>query len=100
MDPKPLRYWGDFFADVSERFEREPGPAAARIIVIARRLDIGPAAIEPVGAVGFVALARFKLDIEFGAPFGLHFLHFLLGHNVLSHELLGIDLPGRRVIAN
>ena len=66
MDVKSLRYGGDLFADVSERFEREPGPAAARIIVIARRLDIGPLIPEVKpgmrGAVEFGTAHRARED--------------------------------------
>ena len=58
-------------ADVLERLDRDAGVAAARIVVDrARAFDAGPAAVEPVGLVGLVALARLELGVEPGAPVG------------------------------
>src|SRR3954452_9613537 len=51
-----LRYARDLEPDLLEHFERRAGMAAARIFRLARRLDDGPAAVEPVGAVGLVTL--------------------------------------------
>ena len=81
-----------FCADLLERLERRAGLAAARIVGVARRLDVGPAAVEPVGAVGLVALARLQLGVEPGAPVGAHLLDLALGDDALADELLGVDL--------
>src|SRR5215470_6915470 len=62
-----LRYRRDLRPDLFERRERDAGMAAARVIGIARRFDVGPAAVEPVGAVCLVALARFERGIELDA---------------------------------
>ncbi len=69
MGAEALRDDADLAADLPQQVERRPGMAAARVVGIARRLDIGPAAVEPVGAVRPVALARLELAIEAGAPF-------------------------------
>src|SRR6478735_11844659 len=45
-----LRYACDLQPDLLEHLERRAGMAAARIVGVARRLDVGPAAVEPVGA--------------------------------------------------
>ena len=87
-----LRNLRDFLPDVAEQLERGAGMAAARIVGVARRLDVGPAPVEPVGAVGLVALARLELGVEPGAPVGLHLLDFALGDDILGDELLGVDL--------
>ena len=75
----------------------DAGDAAARIVLVVRRLDVGPAAVEPVGAVGLVALARLLLDIELGAPVGAHLLDLGLGDDALADEPLGVDLRRRRM---
>src|SRR4030088_2177411 len=59
-----LRYVRDLLPDLFEHLERRAGMATARVVGVACRLDVGPAAVEPIGAVGLVALARFQ--------FGLH----------------------------
>ena len=89
-----------FCADLPERLDRDAGLAAPRVLVVARRLDVGPAAVEPVGAVGLVALARLELGVEPGAPVGAHLLDLALGDDVLGDELLGVDLEGRGMRAD
>src|SRR2546423_14150424 len=68
MHVEILWHRGDLLADLTQRIERDAGVAAARVVMVARRLDLGPAAVEPVGAIGAVALARFELGVEAGAP--------------------------------
>src|SRR5438309_297270 len=68
VDVEILRHRGDLRADLAQRLDRDPGLATWRVIMVARGLDLGPAAVEPVGAVGAVALARFELGIEPRAP--------------------------------
>src|SRR6516225_5577322 len=74
--------------------------AAPRVIGIARRLDVGPAAVEPIGAVRLVALARLELGIELGAPIDPHLLDLALGDDVFADELVGVDLARGRVLAD
>src|SRR6516164_4184496 len=61
MQVKTLRHRGDLLADIAQRGESGASAAAARIVGVARRLDVGPAPVEPVRAVGLVALACFEL---------------------------------------
>src|SRR6516165_3809826 len=95
-----LRYRGDLRSDFFERRERSAGMAAARVVGVASRLDIGPAAVEPIGAVRLVALARFELGIELGAPIDSHLLDLALGDDVFADELVGVDLARGRVLAD
>ena len=97
---KPCGYAGDLQPDLLEHLERRAGMAAARIVGVARRLDVGPAAVEPVGAVGLVTLACLQFGIEPRAPVRAHLLDFAFGDEVLAHELLGVDLARGRVLAD
>jgi hypothetical protein len=67
MQMKARRQRGDLVADLLELCDLDAGMAAARIVGLARPLESGPAAVEPIGFVGAVALRRFELDIEPGA---------------------------------
>src|SRR6266849_1332357 len=100
MSMEPLRDRGDVPADVLEHAQGRAGLAAARIVGIARRLHAGPAAVEPIRAVGLVALARLQLGIEPGAPVRPHLLDFALGDDGLADELLAVDLTRGRVLAD
>src|SRR5262245_63076098 len=51
----------DVAADLVQGLDVDAGVAAPRIVGVACRLEPGPAAVEPVGAVGPVALARLQL---------------------------------------
>src|SRR5262245_35400216 len=95
-----LRYRRDLRSNLFERREGDAGMAAARVIGIARRFDVGPAAVEPVGAVCLVALTRFQLGIELGAPIHAHLLDFACGNDVLADELVGVDLARGRMLAD
>ena len=65
------------FSPISfERRELDAGLAAARIVGIGRGLKSGPAAVEPIGLVGAVALRRPRARRRGGAPVGLHLLDF------------------------
>ena len=92
-----LGHRGDLVADVLERLDRDAGIAAPRIVVIARRLDVGPAAVEPIGAVGPVALAGLELDIEPRPPVRLHLLDLAVGDDAVGDELLAVDLDRGRM---
>src|SRR5207244_13591222 len=87
-----LRYRRDLRSDLFERRERDAGMAAARVIGIARRFAVGPAAVKPVGAVCLVALARFELGIALGATIHPPLLVFACVYRVLAVTLLGIRL--------
>ena len=95
-----LRYRRDLRSDLFERRERDASMAAARVIGIARRFDVGPAAVKPVSAVCLVALARFELGIELGAPIDAHLFDLTRGDDVLADQLLGIDLGNGRMLAD
>src|SRR5437764_12290675 len=58
-----LWHRGDLLADLMQRIERDAGVAAARVVMVARRLELCPAAVEPVGAIAAVARARFGLGV-------------------------------------
>ena len=64
--------------------------------LVARGLHAGPAAVEPVGAVGLVALARLQLGVEPRAPVGPHLLDLALGDDAFADQLLGVDFQRRR----
>src|SRR6202040_4101505 len=87
MQMKARRQGGDLFADLLELCDLDAGMAAARVVGLARPLDPGPAAIEPVGFVGAVALRGFQFDIEAGAPVRLHLLDFTRGDDTFVDQL-------------
>src|SRR5712671_6584336 len=89
---KAFRYLRDARPDLPQGCQRRAGMTAARVVRIASRLDVGPTAVEPVGAVGLVALARLKLGVELGAPLKPHLLDLALADDVLADELLGVDI--------
>ena len=97
VDMEALRHRADLLADVLERLDRNAGDAAARIVEVARRLHAGPAAVEPIGTVGLVALARFQLDVEPGAPVGLHLVDVALADDTFGNELLAVDFERGRM---
>src|SRR4029077_18535150 len=66
MQMKALRQRGDLVADLLELGDFDAGLAAARIVGFAGGLEAGPAAVEPIGLVGAVALRGFELDVEAG----------------------------------
>src|SRR5258707_14885529 len=71
VDMEALRHLGDLAADILQRLDRDAGVAAARIVAHRRGgFHAGPAAVEPVGVVRLVALARLLLGVEPGAPAG------------------------------
>ena len=91
------RQRGDLLADLLERCDLDAGLAAARIVGIARRLETGPAPVEPIGLVGAVALRGVKLGVEVAAPVRLHLLDFAGGHDALVDKLFAVDFERRRV---
>src|ERR1700674_2595916 len=56
VDMETRRHRADPLADLLELLDRKAGIAAARIVGELRDLETGPASVEPVGLVGFVAL--------------------------------------------
>src|SRR5581483_8115977 len=92
-----LRRRGDLPADALERLGPNPGVAPPRIVAGARDLHAGPAAVEPVGAVRPVALARLELCVEPGAPVGPHLLDLALGDDILADQSFGVDGERARV---
>ena len=95
-----LRHLCNPLPDLPESSERGTGTAAPRIVRVARGLDVGPTPVEPVGAVRLVTLAGLELGIELGAPIQAHLLDLTLGDDILSDELLGVDLRRGRVLAD
>src|SRR4051812_17799189 len=100
MRVKALGNRGDPLTDLLEDPERCPGLAAAGIVEVARRLDLRPAPIKPIRAVGPIAGACFELDVEFGAPFCAHLLDLFGRDDVLADELLAVVFARRRMIAD
>ena len=100
VDVEAVRHPGDGLADCLELVDRQAGIAAARIVGVLRSLEAGPAAVEPIGLVGLVALAGLELGFEPRAPVGLHLLDFAFGDDSLADQLLGIDLQRRRMRAD
>src|SRR6202047_1393693 len=49
MQMKARRQGGDLVADLLELWDLDAGMAAARIVGLARPLESGPAAVEPIG---------------------------------------------------
>src|SRR5665647_3944946 len=90
VNGEALRNRGDLLADLAQRCERDAGIAAARVLGIARRLEAGPAAVEPVGLVGLVALRRLEFGVEPGAPVGLHLVDFAGGNDAFGDQLLAV----------
>src|SRR5207247_4769468 len=80
---KALRHRGDLLSDLAQLLDREAGVAAPRIVRHLRDLEAGPAAVEPVGFVRAIALARLELGVEPRAPVGAHLLDLALGDDVL-----------------
>src|SRR5580704_5576074 len=95
MQMKALRPRRDLVADLLEFSDLDAGMAAARIVGLARPLESGPAAVEPIGLVGAVALRGFELDVEAGAPVRLHLLDFAGGDDAFADQLVAVDLQGR-----
>src|SRR5262245_157536 len=100
MYVEALGYRRDLPADLFERGERRAGMAATRLLGIACCLDIGPAAVEPISAVGLVALARLQLGVKLSAPINPYLLDFDFGDDIFTDKLLTVDLAGGRVLAD
>src|SRR6185437_16637116 len=62
----------DFLADLAQHFDCNTGIAAAWVLDLTRRLQAGPAAVEPVGLVRLVALRRLEFGIESRTPVATH----------------------------
>ena len=59
--------------------EVDAGLAAAVVVgEVLRRLEAGPAAVEPVGLVGDIGLAGLEFGLEALAPVGAHLVDFAL----------------------
>jgi hypothetical protein len=89
VDVEALRHRGDLEPISRRRSTATPGLAAARIVhVLAHGLEAGPAAVEPIGLVGLVALSALELAVELGAPRGLHLLDLGLADDALVTSFL------------
>ena len=86
--------------DRLQPLDRNPGQALARIVVELRRLQMGPAAVEPVGLVGLEAFRGAERILEALAVGGLHFGDAGLIHHALSHQTPAVDFDHRRVLAD
>src|SRR5580704_16690296 len=95
MQMKARRQRGDLVADLLELSDLDAGMAAARIVGFAAGLEASPAAVEPIGLVGAVALRGFELDVEAGAPVRLHHLDLARGDDAFADQLVAVDLQGR-----
>src|SRR4029077_3087309 len=91
---------GDLVADLLELCDLEAGFAAARILAVAGGLEAGPAAVEPIGFVGAIALCGFELGVEAAAPIRLHLLDFAGSHHAFADELFAVDLERGRMLGN
>ena len=91
---------GDLVADLLELCDLEAGFAAARILAVAGGLEAGPAAVEPIGLVGAIALRGFELGVEAAAPIRLHLLDFAGRHHAFADELFAVDLERGRMLGN
>ncbi len=90
----------DLVADLLEFGDVDAGFATARVFGVAAGLKARPAAIEPVGFVGAVALPRLELGIEAVAPIGFHFLDVGRRHHALADELVAVDLQRGRMLGD
>ena len=100
MQMEIRRQRGDLLADLLERGDVDAGLAAARIVGVARGLEAGPAAVEPVGLVGAVALRGLELGVEAAAPIRLHLLDFAAGDDALADQLLAVDFQRGRMLGD
>src|SRR3712207_8598979 len=88
MHLKARRNLGDLAPDLLERVGRHAGASPPCVVLVAaRRLEAGPAAVEPVRLVGLVALGDVELAVELGPERGLHAVDVGLADNTLGDEL-------------
>ena len=85
-----LRDRGDAPAHLLQRIDGNAGLAAAGLVV--GKADVGPAAVEPVGLVGLVAVGGRQLLVEMRAELGLHAVDFLRADDAFLDQPLGVDL--------
>ena len=95
VNPKAVRHLGDLAADIPEHRDIDAGNAAAGILLLIRRLEACPLAVEPVRLVGLVPRAGFKLGVEPRTPVGLGLLDLAFGHHAFGDQPLGIDFERR-----
>ena len=100
MEMKARFERGDLVADLLELADINAGLAAARILGIAGRLETGPAAVEPVGFVGAVALRRLELGVEAGPPIRFHLLDVGWRHHALADQLVAVDFQRGRMLGD
>ena len=101
VDVEAFRRHGDALGDELQPVEVDAGLAAAVVVgEILRRLEAGPAAVEPVGLVGEIGLAGLELGLEALAPVGAQLVDFALGDDAFVDQLLGVDLQRRRMGAD
>ncbi len=101
VDLEALRRGGDALADLLQPVDVVAGVAAAVVLDhVLRRLEAGPAAVEPVGLVGRIGLAGLVFGLEPMAPVAAHLVDLALGDETLGDQLVGIDLQRGRVRAD
>src|SRR5215208_1880537 len=82
MHVKSSRNFDQAPSEVLQGFGWKARLSATRVVhVLVRSLDAGPAAVEPVGLVGLVALGGLELAVELRPPRRLHSFDFGLGHH-------------------
>ena len=87
VDLEALRRGGDALADLLQAVDVVAGVAAAVVLDhVLRRLEAGPAAVEPVGLVGRIGLARLEFGLEPVAPVAAHLVDLALGDEALARS--------------
>ena len=81
-------------SDFLELLERHGSFAAARIINRISGTQSRPDAVQPVGLVRLVGLARLIFDLELGAPISLHGLELAFRNHAFGDKLGTINLHG------
>src|ERR1044071_4916403 len=100
MDLEIRRNHRDLLADRAQLLDRNAGITAARVLDLTRRLQAGPAAVEPIRLVWLVALRRLELGVEPRAPVRAHLGDLALGDNTLADQFLAVDIQDARVRAD
>ncbi len=98
---KPCGRGGDAFADLLQPVDVDAGVAAAVVLDhVLRRLEAGPATVEPVRLVGRIGLPRLEFGLEPVAPVAAHLVDLALGDETLGDQLVGVDLQRGRMRAD
>ena len=89
VDVEAFRNRAQLFAIFAQLLHVDAGLAAPGFFLPRRwdGLEARPAAVEPVGLVGLVGLARLIFGVEAAAPVGLQLVDFALGEQALADQL-------------